>query len=128
MASLKVKKMQFDRKGFLKLFDEFAGDSAQAIGEIFLRKTRSRIPRDTGNLQDTQKMDKIEQLKTKVKSYVGSDERKRTGAPYAPHVFYPGITRRYAGNNWIDPVIPEIERASKSRITNMAIQFVNTNK
>lgn len=108
MAVIRAKLINFDQK---KINDAVLGTSKKIIDDVALdlkNAIRVEAPVLTGNLRDSTAIENHD-TKERLVRLVGSDENQFgngsygfDGAPYAPYVYYPGISRNYGGNPYID--------------------------
>lgn len=92
-----------------KLSHDMCNKLVLMMAEDALSIMKEECPVDTGNLRDSHIIEGIygyEGGEKVAKTRVGVDEAK---APYAPFVYYPGVTRNYAGNDWVDRTVNRME-------------------
>lgn len=115
MLKAKVK-VKWNGKQFKELFRQNASQLLEEFGTFGVKTLKSKVPVDTGNLQESQVMEEEIVVGRKRARNIGSDESPDTGAYYAPYVFYPGITRNYSGNDWISPTLTIMKNKAPSLI------------
>jgi len=122
MKTTSVKLINWQGKKLEKLIAEKCkNDVLMRIAKNVKKNLREEVPVDTGNLRDSQEIGDVAEVGKSIGVNVGSDEDK---AYYAPHVYYPGITRNYAGNDWITRALNKSESHIKG-IINQAIKELN---
>ena len=108
-----AKLVEFKKAKMIKLVQEADDETIDVLSKLVRGYLREEVPVDTGNLRDTQIIGEIARVGEILAVNVGSDEDE---APYAPFVFFPGVTRKYAGNDWIKRVISRVLRINRTII------------
>jgi hypothetical protein len=97
--------VRFKTQKAIKLIEEGVEQIVIHMGGIVRGALREQVPVDTGNLRESQIIGEFVRVGRTAGIVVGSDEDQ---APYAPFAYFPGITRNYAGNDWIGRTVIDI--------------------
>ena len=105
MSSITAKVVEFKKAKLIKLVREAEIEILKNIAKSTKKAIQTEVPVDTGNLRDSTVIGSIVEVGNMMAVKVGSDEGR---AYYAPHVYFPGITRNYGGNPYIDRALDRV--------------------